>query len=216
MKLTWLKDILGDAYTEEADAQVCKALGERFVSRADYNAKNERVKELETENGQLQKTVESRDTQLEDLRKSAGDNADLQKQIDMLTEQNKQDRAAHEKEMTAVRLTAAADAELTAAGSRNNIAVKALLADFLGNAEILDGKVVSKEDGASVTLASKLEAMKKDKTTDFLFGATAKVNGWKPGEGGDGGAPAGGKTPAKMTYAELSEYLAANPDAKLD
>lgn len=27
MKLQWLKDILGDSYTEEQDAKVCAALG---------------------------------------------------------------------------------------------------------------------------------------------------------------------------------------------
>ena len=36
MKLQWIKDILGDAYTEELDAKVSAALGERFVSRADF------------------------------------------------------------------------------------------------------------------------------------------------------------------------------------
>lgn len=49
MKLQWIKDILGDAYTEELDAKVSAALGERFVSRADFNAKNNRVTELGVE-----------------------------------------------------------------------------------------------------------------------------------------------------------------------
>ena len=37
MKLQWLKEILGEAYTEEMDAKVSAALGERFVSRQDFN-----------------------------------------------------------------------------------------------------------------------------------------------------------------------------------
>lgn len=47
MKLQWMKDILGDAYTDEMDAKVSAALGERFVARADFNEKTGKVKELE-------------------------------------------------------------------------------------------------------------------------------------------------------------------------
>ena len=75
----------------------------------------------------------------------------------------------------------------------------------------------SKDSTGTVTLAAKVEALKKDASTDFLFGAAPKYNGWKPGEGGDGGGkPAGGKKPSEMSYSELADYLAANPDAKLD
>lgn len=66
------------------------------------------------------------------------------------------------------------------------------------------------------TLAARIEALKKDATTDFMFGTVTR-EGWKPGEGGDSsGKPAGGKKPSEMSYAELAEYMAANPDAKLD
>ena len=58
--------------------------------------------------------------------------------------------------------------------------------------------------------------MKKDTATDFLFGAVAKYDGWKPGESGEGGKPGEGKKPSEMSYSELAEYLAKNPDAKLD
>ena len=48
MKLQWIKDILGDVYTEDIDAKVCTALGERFVARADFNDKTAKLKEAET------------------------------------------------------------------------------------------------------------------------------------------------------------------------
>lgn len=184
MKLQWIKDILGDAYTEELDVKVSAALGERFVSRADFNAKNSRVTELETQVGQLE-------------------------------EQAKTDKAAYEKELAQVKLLAAVDAELTAAGSKNNTAVRAILTDFLTGARVVDGKVTGKVGGENVTLAARIEALKKDTATDFMFGAVTR-EGWKPGEGGDGAKPAGGKKPDQMSYAELAEYMAANPDAKLD
>ena len=74
MKLQWMKDILGDAYTDEMDAKVSAALGERFVARADFNEKTGKVKELETQVTQLNDGIKTRDKQLEDLKKSAGDN----------------------------------------------------------------------------------------------------------------------------------------------
>ncbi len=217
MKLQWLKDILGDAYTEELDAKVCAALGERFVSRQDFNDKNTKLKEAEAQVTQLTESVKTRDSQLEELKKSAGASEELQKQIETLTQQNKDQKAAYDKELATVKLMAAVDAELTAAGAKNVTAVRAVLADFLKDAKIVDGKVTSKDSTGTVTLAAKVEALKKDASTDFLFGAAPKYNGWKPGEGGDGGGkPAGGKKPSEMSYSELADYLAANPDAKLD
>ena len=79
----------------------------------------------------------------------------------------------------------------------------------------MDGKVTGKVNGESVTLAARIEALKKDATTDFMFSSVQR-EGWKPGEGGDGGKPAGGKKPSEMTYDELETYLAAHPDAKLE
>ena len=124
------------------------------------------------------------------------------------------DKAAYEKELAQVKLLAAVDAELTAAGSRNNTAVRAVLADFLAGAKLVDGKVTGKIDGEAATLAGRIEALKKDASTDFLFGKVER-EGWKAGESG-GGKPDGNKKPSEMSYAELSAYLAANPDAKLD
>lgn len=215
MKLQWIKDILGDAYTEELDAKVSAALGERFVSRADFNAKNTRVTELETQVGQLEEQAKTHAADLAGLKKLTGDNEALTKKIGELEEQAKTDKANYEKELAQVKLLSAVDAELTAAGSKNNTAVRAILADFLTGAKIVDGKVTGKVDGESVTLAARIEALKKDATTDFMFGSVQR-EGWKPGESGDGGKPGGGKKPSEMSYAELEAYLAANPDAKLE
>ena len=89
MKLQWIKDILGDAYTDEMDAKVSAALGERFVSRADFNAKNNRVTELETQVGQLEEQAKTHATSLADLKKLTGDNEALTKKIGELEEQGR-------------------------------------------------------------------------------------------------------------------------------
>ena len=122
--LEWLKTVLGDAYTPEIDTAVSQEIGKGFVARTDFNTKTAKVTELETEVKQLREGIKTRDTQLSELKKSAGDNAELQKQIDTLTQQNKDQKAAYDKELATVKLTAAVDAELTAAGSKNNIAVR--------------------------------------------------------------------------------------------
>ena len=216
MALEWLKTILGDKYTPEIDTAVSQEIGKGFVSRTDFNATSGKLKEAEAQVTQLTESVKTRDSQLEELKKSAGASEELQKQIETLTQQNKDQKAAYDKELATVKLMAAVDAELTAAGAKNNTAVKAVLEDFLKDAKIVDGKVTAKVSGESVTLAARIEALKKDTSTDFLFGSVTR-EGWKPGEGGDGGGkPGGGKKPSEMSYAELAEYLAANPDAKLD
>lgn len=216
MKLLWLKEIIGEAYTEEMDAAACQAIGKDFVARADFNAKNTRVKELEAQVGQLEEAAKGHAKQLEELKKSAGDNEELTRKIGELEQQAKADRANYEKELVAVRLSSAVDAELTAAGAKNTAAVKAVLADYLKDAKIVDGKVVAKVGDESITLAAKVEALKKDASTDFLFGSAPKYEGWKPGESGDGRKPGEGKKPSEMSYSELAAYLAENPDAKLD
>ncbi|MDE6590589.1 MAG: phage scaffolding protein [Oscillospiraceae bacterium] len=214
--LEWLKTILGDAYTPEIDAAVSQEIGKGFVSRTDFNAKAAKITELEAQVGQLTESAKTYTTQLAELKKSAGDTDALTKKITEMEEQAKTDKAAYEKELAQVKLMSAVDAELTAAGSKNNTAVRAVLADFLAGAKIVDGKVTGKVAGESVTLAARIEALKKDATTDFMFNSVQR-EGWKPGEGGDGGGkPAGGKKPSEMTYDELEAYLAANPDAKLE
>ena len=42
--LEWLKTILGDAYTEEIDKKISGEIGKAFVSKADFNSKNEELK----------------------------------------------------------------------------------------------------------------------------------------------------------------------------
>ena len=212
--LEWLKTILGAAYTPEIDAAVSQEIGKGFVARTDFNAKNTRVAELETQVGQLEEAAKTHAKALGDLKKLTGDNEALTRRIGELEEQAKTDKAAYEREMAQVRLMSAVDAELTAAGSRNNVAARAVLADFLAGAKVVDGKVTGKVGGESVTLAARIEALKKDAATDFLFGAVS-WDGWKPGEGGDGQKP-GGKKLSDMSYSELEEYLAANPGAQLE
>lgn len=204
--LEWLKSILGDGYTDEVDAKVSAEIGKNFVSKADFNQVNAAKKKAEDD-------VKARDQQLEDLKKSTGDAAALQEQIATLQNQNAEAKKTYEAELARVRLDGAVEAALTAAGAKNNTAVKALLADFLKEAKLDDS-------GAVKGLAAEIDTLAKADATAFLFntadGAPQQFKGMQPGAAGGKTPPAAGKEPKDMNYDELCAYLEANPGAKLE
>ena len=204
--LEWLKNILGDGYTDEVDAKVSAEIGKNFVSKADFNQVNTAKKKAEDD-------VKARDQQLEDLKKSTGDAAALQEQISTLQNQNAEAKKTYEAELARVRLDGAVEAALTAAGAKNNTAVKALLADFLKDAKLDDS-------GAVKGLAAEIDTLAKADATAFLFNTTdgnaQQFKGMQPGAAGGKTPPAAGKEPKDMNYDELCAYLEANPGAKLE
>lgn len=204
--LEWLKSILGDGYTDEVDAKVSAEIGKNFVSKADFNQVNAAKKKAEDD-------VKTRDQQLETLKKSTGDTAALQEQITTLQTQNAEAKKTYEAELARVRLDGAVEAALTAAGAKNNTAVKALLADFLKDAKLDDS-------GAVKGLAAEIDTLAKADATAFLFniadGNAQQFKGMQPGAAGGKTPPAAGKEPKDMNYDELCAYLEANPGAKLE
>lgn len=204
--LEWLKSILGDGYTDEVDAKVSAEIGKNFVSKADFNQVNAAKKKAEDD-------VKTRDQQLETLKKSTGDTAALQEQITTLQTQNAEAKKTYEAELARVRLDGAVEAALTAAGAKNNTAVKALLADFLKDAKLDDS-------GAVKGLAAEIDTLAKADATAFLFNTTdgnaQQFKGMQPGAAGGKTPPAAGKEPKDMNYDELCAYLEANPGAKLE
>lgn len=118
MALEWLKTILGEAYTEDIDKKVSAEIGKAFVSKADFNAKNEAYKGLQTQ-------LTERDTQLEELKKV--DAAGLQAQIEKLQGENKTAKESYEKQLSDMQFSYALDNALTGAKVKNTKAVKALL-----------------------------------------------------------------------------------------
>lgn len=204
--LEWLKNILGDGYTDEVDAKVSAEIGKNFVSKADFNQVNAAKKKAEDD-------VKTRDQQLETLKKSTGDTAALQEQITTLQNQNAEAKKTYEAELARVRLDGAVEAALTAAGAKNNTAVKALLADFLKDAKLDDS-------GAVKGLAAEIDTLAKADATAFLFNTTdgnaQQFKGMQPGAAGGKTPPAAGKEPKDMNYDELCAYLEANPGAKLE
>lgn len=202
MKLEWLKDILGDAYTEEVDNKVCAALGERFVAKADFNAKSEAVKQLEDQ-------LAERDKQLEALKKTGGNVDELKRQIEALQKQNGEAKAAYAADIKAAKINAAVDMALVTAKTKNLKAVRALL--DLDNAELA-------EDGTVKGLTEQIEKLISAPDSSFLFESDSSgtsFKGMQPGNAGGKTPPISGQDPKNMSYDELCAYLAENPNATL-
>lgn len=109
-------------------------------------------------------------------------------------------------EIRKVKVNAAVDAALLAAGAKNVTAAKALISG-------LDEMEIS-EDGSVKGLEEKINAIKV--SDGYLFeqrGGKFTMRGAKPGESGSDGI--GGVDVSKMTYSQLADYIKKNPTAKV-
>lgn len=195
------EDLIAMGLTEDQAKKVLESLDGNFVTKTRFNEVNE-------ENKTLKQSVADRDKQLEDLKKSSGDNAELKKQIETLQQQNADQKKAHEAELNQLKLDNAIDAALMAAGAKNGKAVKALL-DVT--------KVKLSEDGKLTGLDEQVAAVQKSDA--YLFESKQQTKqtfkGFQPGASGEV-KPGTEVDTSKMTYSELAAYMAANPDAKID
>lgn len=195
------EDLIAMGLTEEQAKKVMDSLDGNFVTKTRFNEVNE-------ENKTLKQSVADRDKQLEDLKKSSGDNAELKKQIETLQQQNAEQQKAHEAELKQLKLDNAIDTALTAAGAKNVKAVK----PFVDITKIKLG-----EDGKLTGLDEQLKEVQK--TEGYLFAEKQQkqqtFKGFQPGASGEV-KPGTEVDTSKMTYSELAAYMAANPDVKID
>ena len=145
---------------------------EGYVAKAQLDTAN-------AEKKQLQEDIASRDKQLDELKKSSGDNAELKKQIETLQEANKTEAKKHADEMKEIRLTSAI--KLAIAGKVHGEDMAAALFDR--------SKLILAEDGKVSGLNEQLESIRKDKAFLFKDGdsqgsGTKGKSGYKP-KGGE-------------------------------
>lgn len=171
------------------------------------------IKNLQTEVEGLKTQVGDRDKQLETLKASAGDNADLKKQIEDLQTENATAKANHESELNQLKIDFAVEKALTGAKAKNITAVKALL-------DLKDAKL--DKDGNVKGLAEQIEKLTSGDDTKFLFEAQKQTKqqqnfkGFQPGASGEQKPGEGEKVDfSKMSYDELTAYMEANPDAQI-
>ena len=192
---------------EQADS-VMKINGDD-IENAKGTASTE-IKNLQTEVEGLKTQVSDRDKQLETLKTSAGDNAELKKQIEDLQTENATAKANHESELNQLKINFAVEKALTGAKAKNIKAVKALL-------ELEDAKL--DKDGNVKGLAEQIEKLTSDEGTKFLFEAQKQqynFKGFQPGVSGENKPGEGEKVDfSKMSYDELTAYMEATPDAQI-
>ena len=168
------------------------------------------AKNLQTEVEGLKTQVSDRDKQLETLKTSAGDNAELKKQIEDLQTENATAKANHESELNQLKINFAVEKALTGAKAKNIKAVKALL-------ELEDAKL--DKDGNVKGLAEQIEKLTTGDDTKFLFEAQKQqynFKGFQPGVSGENKPGEGEKVDfSKMSYDELTAYMEATPDAQI-
>ena len=190
---------------EQADS-VMKINGDD-IENAKGTASTE-IKNLQTEVEGLKTQVGDRDKQLETLKASAGDNADLKKKIEDLQTENATAKATHESELNQLKIDFAVEKALTGAKAKNIKAVKALL-------DLKDAKF--DKEGNVKGLAEQIEKLTSDEGTKFLFEAQKQqqnFKGFQPGASAQQ-KPGAEVDTSKMNYDELCSYLAENPDANL-
>ena len=164
------------------------------------------LKNLQTEVDGLKTQVSERDTQLETLKTSAGDNEALTKQIADLQAENTKAKESHGSEMNQLKVDFAVEKALTVAKAKNVKAARALL-------DLTDAKL--DKDGNVKGLKEQIDKLVAGDDTKFLFEAAKKqtFKGFQPGAS-TVQKPGTEVDMSKMTYEELEAYIENNPDAE--
>lgn len=192
------EELIAMGLTEEQANKVIEAVNGSYIPKASFN-------EVSEENKTLKVSISERDKQLEELKKSSGDNENLKKQIEELQEANKEQQKAHETELKQLKLDNAIDAALANAGAKNTKAVRSLI-DMAALKLADDGSVAGLNDAIAAV----------QKSDSYLFADTQQTfKGFQPGISGNT-KPDTKIDTSKMTYSEMVAYLEANPDAKID
>ena len=161
--MDWLKEILKKAGIEEGKldsviGDINKELPKYFIPKDKYNEVAEAKKKLEAD-------IAERDKQLEDLKKAAGSNEELKKQIEALQAENKKAAEEWQAKVAQMQLDFAIERALTNAKAKNPKAVKALL----------DLEKVKLDGDKLLGLDDQLKAIQQ--SDPYLFGESGKVGG---------------------------------------
>lgn len=181
--------------SEELADKVVEDYGKNYVSKDQFNAKNDKLKSVE---GELSKVR----GEIDNLQKANANNDELKKQIDALKADSDKRTVEYEAKIKSMEIDNIVNTALSGVKSKNNKAVRALL-------DLTDAKI---ENGEIKGLKDQLDAVMKD--NPFLFGENAKPTGTPAGnEGGKHGTPTiTSKEFAKMNYAERSKLYDENQE----
>lgn len=189
------EELLALGLTEEQTAKVVEDYGKNYVSKDQFNAKNEELKSVKGE-------LTTLNSEIDNLKKSNADNAELAKQIETMKADAETRKAEYEGKIAQLEIDNIVNVALSNAKAKNNVAVRALL-------DLTDAKV---KDGEIKGLKDQLDAVMKE--NPFLFGENTKPTGTPAGnDGGKHGTPTiTSKEFAKMNYAERSKLYDENQE----
>ena len=195
MKIEELLKKIGvsDDKMAEAEKEVRAYLENDFVSMSRFNEVNESKKSLTEQ-------LAERDKQLTSLKKSAGDNEGLKKEIEALQSANKQQKAEFEAQAKALKI---------------DTAVKLAIADSAQDTDIVAGlidknKLILGDDGKITGLTEQVEALKKDKS--FLFKAAPNKPNYSPNGGGNQPPTTNPFKKETFNLTEQGKMLRENPE----
>lgn len=188
------------------DEETAKKLEKASLEELEGFIPKARFDEVNTAKKTAEALVKERDAQIEEVKKSVGDNEELKKQIETLQADNKAKDEAHAAEIKRLQREAVDNELLATAKAKNSKAALALL-------EAIDDTVDI--DGYRTKRSEQIAALQK--SDDYLFEAKEtkqKMKGAEPGEAGNEDGDKKVDT-SKMTYSELAAYMAENPGVKI-
>lgn len=192
------EDLIAKGLTEEQAKAVLELYDTEikdYVPKTDLDSANR-------DNAALKDIIKDRDNQLTAIKKSAGDNEELKKQIETLQNENKAAAQKHSAEMRSLKIDNAIETALITSRAKTTKAVRALL-DM--------DKIDLDKDGNVTGINEQLKALVEGDDTKYLFeSSTPALKGTQLGYGVD-------DTPdtSKMNYTELCAYMEANPGVEI-
>ena len=174
--MEWLKNILGNAYTEEVEQKIAEEIGRVYVSKVDFEAKETEATALKEQLKEASKTINGfKDLDVEGMKQEV-------ENWKQKAQQAEKDAAA---QVAAVKFDARLDTAITKAGGRNAKAIRALL----------DLENLQKSQQQDEDIAAALEGLAKD--NDYLFQAATPP----PYAAGTGSTPPAGNPDAALRAA---------------
>lgn len=188
-------ELLELGLTKEQALEIIKKY-ENNIPKTRFDKVNEEKKRLEGE-------ILNRDKRIEELESESIE--DLKSKIEVLQQDNKLKDKNHAADVEKLKINNAVDLAILSANGKNSTAIKSLL-----NMD----EIKFDNDGKVIGVAEQLDALVKGEDSCFLFGTKEKSTpvGVTPVESGSG---VGKVDTSKMTYSQIAEYMAQNPEAKL-
>ena len=182
--------------TDEQIEKVSEDYGKNYVTKVQFNQKNEELK-------QAKESLTTMQSDIETLKKANADNAELSKQIDELNAAQLKREAEYTAQIQKMELDGIVERTLLSSKVKNAKAVRALL-------DLEDAKV---KDGAIKGLDDQLTKLKE--SDPYLFESESKPTGVTPGEphGGQGSTGITQEQFNKMGYLERAKLKEDDPNA---